>query len=894
MGGTVGSAALLGIIVDKPSVALSQSLQDSTSVSLREMDHGLTIENGRVQVRLSKSAGGVNQDYSARNSEGEWRLLVSSFRPPELRPVGTAPLYGDQPEGREFRLLTASIVDQITVLKRDPNQAVVELSGVLPSGTKLRQTISLEHDDRHFHIEVTSDLASTPPRLEYLLSTFAFEGGNSPDFTHVPCMKRAADDVIGDRIFNAPAALVQEGQLFAALLPDLDKLNSEVVNAKDARPVEGFRGFRVPQDLDKISFPAILDMDLLSGMTTKPIFSFGFADFITEQHVYWRHDNHSGSMVRVLSGKHLRYGFDLLLAADAPRYRGYQGATQFIWKRYGSQYLKKPRPQVMPLEEYAKVCLPAAFAYRGDISADTDRYSDKVAYDAEKSGPLPTWLEFEIDGQPVGGIRATPAQWYYDIQYSSWWNNARDAVALYSWGQRLNDNQLVEKARRMVNLALCAPQNRGIFPSTYRYNEKRWVGCYWKFPEGFDVDWNFPEKWEPGAMPKFWDFNSDNYMTSAASLTGSHLLRYRRLCQDDTRIVPYLSKYADFLLDRMNADGSVPAWFSADLKPSKSLSFNSDGGVHIWFLTELFEATQKKRYLDAAERMANFLTQQVLPHQRWFDFETFYSCAEKPENVFDRRTGQGPQCTASMMWALHGLTALAKTTGDRGHLAAAEAVADYASFFQASWQPHFITTAYAFGGFRSQNSDAEWLDMRSSAFGEGFAALAELTHRQDLYERAVAAMHSAFAVIDHPRIVENAVFQYPRYPVGIEPENIDHEGLPQVPLRSGFDWGEGGALAGAAELQRVLGGIFIDAKHHVAVGIDGVEIKDYAVDVRTIRLNFRNQLAELPFPWKEPYFADLRIVGLEKGEYQLVVNGGPPRTVTDADLQRFPLRIEGA
>jgi hypothetical protein len=113
MGGTVGSAALLGIIVDKPSVALSQSLQDSTSVSLREMDHGLTIENGRVQVRLSKSAGGVNQDYSARNSEGEWRLLVSSFRPPELRPVGTAPLYGDQPEGREFRLLTASIVDQI-------------------------------------------------------------------------------------------------------------------------------------------------------------------------------------------------------------------------------------------------------------------------------------------------------------------------------------------------------------------------------------------------------------------------------------------------------------------------------------------------------------------------------------------------------------------------------------------------------------------------------------------------------------------------------------------------------------------------------------------------------------------------------------------------------------
>jgi hypothetical protein len=289
--------------------------------------------------------------------------------------------------------------------------------------------------------------------------------------------------------------------------------------------------------------------------------------------------------------------------------------------------------------------------------------------------------------------------------------------------------------------------------------------------------------------------------------------------------------------------------------------------------------------------MASFIIQEVLPHQRWYDFETFYSCAAKPEDVFDNHTGQGPQCTISMMWALHGLTALAKTTGDAGYLAAAEAVADYASFFQAAWQPHFIITAYAYGGFRSQNSDAEWLDMRSSAFGEGFAALGELTHRQDLYERAVAAMRSAFAVIDHPLLIENAVFQYPRYPIGIEPENIDHEGLPQVPLRSGFDWGEGGALAGAAELQRVLGGVFVDVQHNVAVGVDGVSVEECKVDGHTIRLSFKNQLTELPVPWREPFTADLRIVGLEKGQYVLIVNGGAPRAVTDAELSRLPLQI---
>ena len=69
---------------------------------------------------------------------------------------------------------------------------------------------------------------------------------------------------------------------------------------------------------------------------------------------------------------------------------------------------------------------------------------------------------------------------------------------------------------------------------------------------------------------------------------------------------------------------------------------------------------------------------------------------------------------------------------DQTHDGAAEAVGDYAGFFQAVWQPHFIITAYAFGGFRSQNSDAEWLDMRQSLFDEAFTRPGLLTARQDL------------------------------------------------------------------------------------------------------------------------------------------------------------------
>jgi hypothetical protein len=156
----------------------------------------------------------------------------------------------------------------------------------------------------------------------------------------------------------------------------------------------------------------------------------------------------------------------------------------------------------------------------------------------------------------------------------------------------------------------------------------------------------------------------------------------------------------------------------------------------------------------------------------------------------------------------------------------------------------------------------------------------------------VAAMRSAFAAINHPRNVQNAVFSFPRYPVGLEPENIDHEGLPQVPLRSGFDWGEGGALTGAATLLRKFGGIFIDMPHHLAIGIDGVAVKSFTASGHVLKLDLVNQLAELPYPFRDSYTLDLRVVGLAPGEYSLVINGGAPRRVRATELDRLPIEIK--
>ena len=152
-------------------------------------------------------------------------------------------------------------------------------------------------------------------------------------------------------------------------------------------------------------------------------------------------------------------------------------------------------------------------------------------------------------------------------------------------------------------------------------------------------------------------------------------------------------------------------------------------------------------------------------------------------------------------------------------------------------------------------------------------------------------MRSAFAAINHPRNVRNAVFSFPRYPVGLEPENIDHEGLPQVPLRSGFDWGEGGALTGAATLLRKFGGVYIDVPHQLKIGVDGVAVKSFSASGRVLRLDIANQLAELPYPFSDKYKLELCVVGLEPGEYNLLINGTDHYRVTDAQLLRLPIEI---
>jgi len=854
----------------------TQGVRDK-HVILKAEGHTVELSNDKVRLVLMVDSVKVTQTYYVLDN-GNWKEIASSL-------IGNSknvlPLYRSGDEfANDYRLLTNEGFTKVDVIEETNEIVKLVLAGEI-GGNAIQQTIELRSGRDFFHIEVNSTLRE--PKLEYLLSAFTFSLDGDPDFTFVPAVKRSDEDVVGDRKFFGPAAIIEKNGFMLALVPDLDLINQNIVYAKGARPQKHPKILAVPLDTNKISFPTALDLDLHSGAADHPLISYGRVDYWTEQHVYWRHENLNGSQVRSLSDNKLGYGFDLFLGSKVEKTRGYQRVASYLWDKYGHRYLNKPKPQAMPFSEYAKVSYPASFAYQGyDVVNGAPRKNNMSIKHRSNHPELSTWQQWEEKGVPMGGLRLSAPQWNHLLYNTSWWNNVCDATGIYFWGEQLKDSTLIDKARRIVNFTLSSPQQDGIFPALYDVDKKRWVNSMWHPPL---------ENYNPDSTTHYWNWTDGAYQTSATSVTAGYLLQYRKTCEEDPRILPFVQRYGDFLIKNMQTNGCVPAWFNKDLKPLPSMKWNADGGAHIWVLSELFRITEDKKYLVAAEQMAKFMMEEVMPHQKWYDFETFYSCAVKAETFFDTRTGQYPANNMSMSWALEGFASLYEVTMNQTYLKSAQAIADYSIFYQAIWAPHYIITAYPFGGFSSQNSDAEWLDQRSHRFANGLVRIGLLANRQDLLERGVAATRASLTLINHPRHIENDIYMYPNYPLGLGPENIDHEGFPQMPLRSGPSWCEVGGLAAAAHVMGQLGGVYYDARNNIALGIDGVAVTHHSTKDKTVYLEIKSLFAELTVPYDQPYTISLKLVGIDDKEYKLVLNKGSELSLHARDTKQLKLVI---
>jgi hypothetical protein len=650
--------------------------------------------------------------------------------------------------------------------------------GKLQTTTKERWTI--RSDPSRVHIESRETLVSGG-QAHPLYTVLAYPGGSNKweigeyDVLAGPHLRPQADLVIGQHALRSPALAVQHDSAWVALVPDL-LVHRQHDNYGD--------------ELCERHFGLCMDLDIANRLVDAPLLGFGWREMMWVYSV-WRVEE--GYFCRDLGGcaprRSVRLAFDLLVEAAAAEYSVVSATQRFLWEQIGRRYFCQSRlPQTQP----------AAGAF------DEAWKWGRELYDSR-----------EVDGVRLGAVRvdreAPP-----DAMFMSWFNSLRTSYGIYSEARCRGDDEMKAKARSTLELVLSAPQEKGAFPTIAAFREDgfEWIGSHRNFANQM---W-----WGPNSLSTF-DMGWAAYW----------VLRWYQDLEPDERALRFARSYGDFLVETQLPRGAVPSWFvRGTLEVCPHLRESAQTASSVMFLAELARVTAEPNYLSAAERGGRFVTRECLYAGRWDDYEVYYSNAPKSEGAADPISGQKAQDTLSMHFAALGFLTLFQLTRDHVWLENGQRVVDHMLQYQAVWPASFLSL-YSYGGFSVQNTDQEWNDARQSQIGVTLLDYARETGRADYAERGIVAIRAGYATMAS----QTAEIANPRYfdlfATGVGVENYAHNpyDAPTTPVPTPhFDWGVGSAGAGFAEARNRFGGIWVDARHKKAYGIDNVYVESACFD----------------------------------------------------------------
>ena len=399
-----------------------------------------------------------------------------------------------------------------------------------------------------------------------------------------------------------------------------------------------------------------------------------------------------------------------------------------------------------------------------------------------------------------------------DLWFHSWFNNIRTACGLYYWGKYLKKKEWQQKATSCVNLLLDAPKDNGWFPTIYNTQQNKWVASG---QGGGENLYHVPDN----IWSAYW------------------LLRFERDDEVVSGIDEMATNLGNAILKIQQPNGSFPERINVnDHQADSALQSTGSSGISTWFLEELLLQKKVKPelipdYKKAIVRSLEFLSNEVLPHQKFEDFEVYFSCAAKPfMPYYDSSSAMHAQNTLSIQWCAEAYLKAWDLFKEKKYLDQGEYCLNILSLYQQVWNPPFISF-YAFGGFGAQNSDAEWSDARQAQFAETYLNYYFTTNKKEYLERAVAACRASFVLMAIPENKKVSKLTYEGKPEGEAPisgnmpENYGHSGYDGPSGQSGFHWGTGSALATAAFFKQRLGNIYINEKNKTAIGVDAVVVK---------------------------------------------------------------------
>lgn len=675
------------------------------------------------------------------------------------------------------------------------------------------QRISLSGEPDVFAVQmkflpkVAADLVSVEDRYDFAPGRRAADAPNGPlDFVWSQNIKNEKDGDIPNAAFKSPVVMLQQGSVFTALMPTLS---------------------------DRVIVPLALDLDVTSDKL--PWVSFGAMSSQPYGHSYFRRDLNGSPKIIPTAGEtgvpqsFVTYAYSLV-SSNQPDKLGYRRAVRLLWKDEGhKELLQSPdlqqnilRPQLITFADWAK---------------DTwIRYANQV------------YLSFPCGNRQCGTLVSDRNPWGQwdkpapDAWFNSWFQTLRTAYGWYLYGKQTNNAGIEQKAESVLNLILTSPRDGGAFSTIYLVNNKQWIHS-----DG-------------------WAGYPDDYHAFDMSWTGYWMLRWIEDLEPDRKaeVLQFVRPYGDFLLHHQLASGVIPSWYGQNLVPRQQFrDFNAETAGSALFLAELSRVTGDRTYLAGAEKAMAFITREVVPRQRWFDFETFLSCARKPYSFYDPWTAQFPQNNLSQTQAAAAWLRIYQLTRRPEDLEAGTRVLDYLLLTQQVWNNPALSPKMV-GGFTTQNTDAEWSDAREAYDAVLLWNYYRATGSQEYLERAVGAARSTFAVAPW--------------------ENWAHTGYKdESGSLTGIHWGQGSGMTSVEILSAVMGDGLIDLQHDAAACLNACSFRNLKISSEAQGTVISFGVTTIPVSRT----LHLRFAGLQADKrYQIVWNGNANAWVAGSRLLR--------
>jgi hypothetical protein len=660
-------------------------------------------------------------------------------------------------------------------------------------------------------------------------------------FRFVPHLHPKPDMIAPDQIFRSPCAILEGGSAALAVVPDLAALA-------------------------ELNQSGLRTAFILEGNTI----TYGILDHRVKGHVYFTARTFPGFTLAKGQEAVLSYFIFVTHQSGAELHRR---VNSFMWDNYGRERMSGPGPQQLPLEEAAELAGKWAFLDDEnwtDLDINGIRCGGVYAYNMNSKLPplrrekltntafilLPKLYAFilqfgaaHVTSRPAlyrllrKSLGSNPGASPSVIELQSWFNNVRSAYGAAWLARRLGDEELESRASLVREFALASPRPYGFFPAVLYLVGDRMI--WRKGTRGFTI--------------------LNRYHLADSCTTAYHLLEWHRDLGEEPRALEACRQQAEEVMKLQLPSGAFPAWFG--FKRGRTvidpcLAESAESASAVMFLALLAGITGEEEYLRSAQAGGDFLIDEVVTPNIWYDYEAFFSCSPKPVGWVDPRSGCRPENTMCVIWTAAAFLQLYRACGEKRYLEAGRQALDRLLAYHQVWDPSFLSIN-VFGGFASQNTDAEWNDARQGLIAPLLIDYYHATGEPEFFERGIATLRACFTTMYLGR--EPYIPLRPSVLGGIE-ENYAHFGYDvPTPGYLNLDWGAGSSVYAAARILSRHGHVYVDLPSGRAFGIDACTVDELKVEGMTVNLSITSHL---PGP------RELRVVCEHDGPpLRLVVNG---------------------